>query len=106
MSENEHAKAIRRATSTTSMVLADRWSRDSKDRVRLQLDSIERHADALAAQLAEAEARAARFRTAFLWAEAGLEMYEPQQDQTREAWLERWGLHHGDLPDAESETQS
>ena len=112
--ENAHVAAIRRAL-----------EHERRHGGSLALDQIEKHAEALARELADAEARAefdcaelqavtdehrrtkaalaaerarvGRLRSAFLRAEARVEMWEANQDQTVASWLARWGLEPGDL---------
>ena len=49
------------------------------------------HAEALGNSLV-------RLRNAFLRAEARVELWEANQDQTTAIWLQRWGLEPEDLP--------
>jgi hypothetical protein len=70
-----------------------------------EVQFVNRQHEVLSVRLAEAEARAWRLGAAFLRAERRVELWEANQDQSTEIWLQRWGLHPGDLPDTDTEEE-
>lgn len=97
----DHAAAIQQAVNHIHIFYDDEYGAiDHAD----DLNAILNHAAALDAARIAAEAklaaereRVARLQAAFIKAESRVELWEANQDQTYEIWVQRWGLHPDDL---------